>query len=79
MSSDIGGGIIIVRNNLKKPAFFGEAVPADGIGKFLGKVKVWHLIVIAFVLGAVINSELAYGDSPQQAAPAAQVDARKLP
>ena len=32
-----------------------------------------------FVLGAVINSELAYGDSPQQAAPAAQVDARKLP
>jgi hypothetical protein len=54
MPGDVGGGIIIIRQNLNKQALVGETVPAQGVGKYLGKVKVWHLIVLAFVLGAVI-------------------------
>jgi hypothetical protein len=48
MSTDIGGGIIIVRRNLTKPAI-PEVAPS---------VKVWHVYagvaLLAFVLGAVI-------------------------
>jgi hypothetical protein len=48
MSTDIGGGIIIIRRNLTKQAI-PEVAPS---------VKVWHVLaavaLIAFVLGAVI-------------------------
>jgi hypothetical protein len=54
MPSDTGGGVIIIRRKLSQPAFYGETVPAEGVGKWIGKVKVWHLIVAAFILGAVI-------------------------
>jgi hypothetical protein len=48
MSTDIGGGIIIIRRKLKEQAF--PAVAPS--------VKVWHVLaavaLISFVLGAVI-------------------------
>jgi hypothetical protein len=48
MPSDTGGGVIIIRRNLTKPAI-PEVAPS---------VKVWHVLaavaLISFVLGAVI-------------------------
>lgn len=48
MPSDSGGGVIIIRRNLTKPA----------IPEVSQSVKVWHVLaavaLISFVLGAVI-------------------------
>jgi hypothetical protein len=54
MSSDSGGGIIIIRRKLSEPAFYDQTTPADGVGKYLAMVKVWHLVVLAFIAGALI-------------------------
>lgn len=53
MSSDTGGGIIIIRK-MNEPAFYDEVVPGSGSGNYLAKVKVWHVLVAAFALGALI-------------------------
>lgn len=43
------GHIIIQR--FKAPVFYGDTAPGTGAGKYIAKVKVWHVVVLAFLGG----------------------------
>lgn len=40
----------VVVKRLRAPLFY-DTIPAEGVAKLAGKIKVWHLIVLAFLGG----------------------------
>lgn len=41
----------VVVKRLRAPLFYGDTLPAEGAAKLAGKIKVWHLVVLAFLGG----------------------------
>lgn len=43
-------GHIIIRR-LTAPMFYEDTTPAEGVGKYAAKIKVWHALALSFLVG----------------------------